>query len=119
MTEQTLTLTRINVYETLCPNRCEPSIEVIMKIGIQWRGGGGLWGCQGGSERERRIEVSVKFKTNRGRGGGGRVVGGGGQGGCERRSEVFVEIQKKKMWGGGSGGGVKGGGGQVGVSGWM
>ena len=52
------------------PNRCEPSIEVIMKMGVQW-GGGGCWvlgGCQG-------------------------IRGGGGGGGveCERRFEVFVK----------------------------
>ena len=58
------------------PNRCEPSIEVIMKMGVQWeegwvgRGGSGFEGCQGGCERERRIEVIVKIKKkNRGRGG--------------------------------------------------
>ena len=52
------------------PNRCEPSIEVIMKLGVQW-------GRRGS--------------------GGGR---GGGQGGCERRSEVIVKIQKQFRGGG-------------------
>ena len=58
---------------------------------------------------ERRSEVFVKIKKNRG-GGCGRVsgwgvrvrgsgwVGGVGQGGCERRSEVFVKIKKKSGW---------------------
>ena len=63
-------------------------------------GGRVVVGCQGGCERERRIEVIVKIQQkNR---GGGRVVGGGGgQGGCERRSEVFffVEIQTKIVGG--------------------
>ena len=40
--------------------------------------------CQGGCERERRIEVFL-----------------GGQGGCERRIEVFVKIKKKNRGGGG------------------
>ena len=66
------------------PNRFEPSIEVIMKMGVQWGGGG--WGCQGGCERERRIEVFVKMEKKiiwgSGGGGGGRVVGSEG-GGCE------------------------------------
>ena len=48
------------------PNRFEPSIEVIMKMGIQW-------GCQGGCERERRIEVIVKIKKKSGKGGQVRV----------------------------------------------
>ena len=56
------------------PNRCEPSIEVIMKMVVQWgdrffrRGGGG--GCHGGCEREQRIEVIVKIKNK---------IGGRGQ----------------------------------------
>ena len=33
--------TRIYVYETLCPNRYEPSIEVIVKMGV--RPGEGGW----------------------------------------------------------------------------
>ena len=38
------------------PNGCETIIEVIMKMGVQW----GM--CQGGCERERRIEVFVKIQ---------------------------------------------------------
>ena len=57
------------------PNRCEPSIEVIMKMWVQW-GGRVFGGCQGGSDRERRIEVIVKIKK--------RIRGRGlGQGRCE------------------------------------
>ena len=56
------------------PNRCDPSIEVIMKMGVRCGGGGGGGGvglfcfffrggggCQDGCERERRIEVIVKI----------------------------------------------------------
>ena len=45
------------------PNKCEPNIEVIMKMGVQWGGvGSGFLGCQGGCEREGRIEVIMKSK---------------------------------------------------------
>ena len=40
----------IHQHETLCPNRCEPSIEVIMKMGVQW-GSGFLGGV--------RVDVNV------------------------------------------------------------
>ena len=54
------------------PNRCERSITVIMKMGVQlgsfFFGGGGR-GCQGGCERERGIEVVVKIKKKSGEGG--------------------------------------------------
>ena len=93
------------------PNRCELSIKVMMKMGVQW-GFRVFVECQGGCKREQRIEVIVKIqKTNPGGGVeslGGRVVvfevfvelkqyvrvavggcqGGSGwgcQGGCERR----------------------------------
>ena len=73
-------------------------------------GGGSGWGGQGGCER--RIEVFVKIKKNRG--GGVQVwlvcVGGGGaQGGCERNvgGRGDVKIQKKKFFLGGSGRGVR------------
>ena len=101
-----LVKTRIYVYETLCPNRCESSME--------FQGGGGDQGrC------ERRSEVFVKIKKIYiffffGGGGGGvesgRGGGGGGHGRCEQRSEVFVKIQKKKYF---LGGGWVGGGGGV------
>ena len=48
------------------PNRCEPSIEVMKMVS---NGGSGFGGCQGGCEREERIEV-VKIK---------KKIGGGGQ----------------------------------------
>ena len=72
------------------PTDCEPSIEVIMKMGIQWGsgfGGGGQGGC-GRSEVIVKIQKKV-FGGGVGSGGGGRVRGGGSQGGCERRSEVL------------------------------
>ena len=89
------------------PNRCEPSIEVIMKMGIQWGvsrffvcfffffffflGGGGGWGdwCQGGCERERRIEVIVKIYKKK--------IGGGGQVRVDVNGEFnfFVKMQKR------------------------
>ena len=89
--------TRIYVYEIVCPNQCEPSIEVIVKMGVQ-RGVGGQAGF------ERRIEVIVEIQKNRGGGGGGGGPVLGCQGGCERRIEVIVKMQtKKKMSGGGCG----------------
>ena len=57
-----------------------------MKMGVQW--GSGFGGCQGGCERERRIEVIVKIKKKNIRGGGS------GQDGCERRINFFVKMQK-------------------------
>ena len=88
------------------PNRCEPSIEVIMQIG--WVGG-----CQGGSEQ--RIEVFVKIPKKK-IGGGGGWGGGLGYGGGSRvgvdenASEVIVQIQKKIGEGGGGWGGEGSGG---------
>ena len=57
----------------MSPTDDEPSIEVIVKMGVQWgwgdRVGFFFWfffflggGCQGGCEREQRIEVIVKIK---------------------------------------------------------
>ena len=72
------------------------SIEVIMKMGVQW-GRGRVWGgggCQGGCERERRIEVIVKIqKKNRGRGvRSGQVE-------CERRIERhFWSGCRESVW---------------------
>ena len=76
-----LTKTRIYGYETLFPNRCEPSIEAL-NFG---------WGWEEGDQGrcERRSEVFVKIeKKNLGVGGGGSGRGegsgwGGGQVGCE------------------------------------
>ena len=88
------------------PNRFEPSIEVIMKMGVQWGGGSGFFfffffffgggGCQGRCERERRILVIVKIK---------QIGGvGSGQGESERRITVF-DIKKKIGGRGGEGSG--------------
>ena len=52
------------------PNTCEPSIEVIMKMGVLWGSGlGGVMGC----EHERRIVVIVKIKKKTGERGQARV----------------------------------------------
>ena len=51
------------------PNRCEPSIEVIMKMGSNGGGGQVLGGGQGGCER--RIKVFVKMQKNKNWRGGG------------------------------------------------
>ena len=54
------------------PNRCEPSIEVIVEIGVQWEGGRGwVGGGQGGCER--RSEVILKIQKKIGVGGQFRV----------------------------------------------
>ena len=88
--------------------------------GSGWWGGGSGWlgggGGQGGCER--RIEVFVKIKNKKLRGGGSGCWGG--QGGCERSIEVFVKIEKKNIYiyiyfflggvRGGEGGRVVGGG---------
>ena len=59
--------TRIYVYETLYPNRCEPSIEVNKKMGVQWEGGGfGVWVCQGGCKRRIEVIVIVKIQKKNG-----------------------------------------------------
>ena len=52
-------------------------VIVIMKMRVQWGGGswsGYLWWCQGGCERERRIEAIVKIYKNKIGGGGGGLV---------------------------------------------
>ena len=83
-------------------NRCEASIEVIMKMGVQW---GGCFFFLGGGVRvdeNEELKFLCKCKKKKIRGGGGPGLGGGGgglvglggQGGCERKSEVIVTIQK-------------------------
>ena len=57
------------------PNRCEPRIKVIVKMGVRLELGGG--GGQGGCER--RIEAMVKCKKKSGV-GVQVVTGGGGSG---------------------------------------
>ena len=118
--------TRIDVYETLCPQQmlvhkggkiknwvweCRDVTPTKLQS----------WGDRGQDGCERRIKVFVKIQKKKyfffffgggeGWGGGGGGRGGGGQGGCEQRSEDFVKIQKKII------GGVRSGGG--GVTGWM
>ena len=127
--------TRIDVYETLCPqqmlvhkggkikNRGGECRHVTPKklqsqnIFKESTGGGGVGlggrvGVGGGQdEYERRINVFGKIQKKNylffffGGGGG---VGSGGQGRCEQRSEVFVKIKQK----------IKGGFGGRGGSGW-
>ena len=112
--------TRIDVYETLCPQQmlvhkggkiknwggeCRdvtPTKVQSQNIFKESTGGGGGDGC------ERRIKVIVKIKK--------KILGGGGGVVCSLRIEVFVKIQKK-IWGGGLVG--RGGGGGLGGSGWM
>ena len=53
-------------------NRCEPSIEFIMKMVVQWGSCSGQSGCQVND-----IEVFVKMQERKSRG-----VGGGGGSGC-------------------------------------
>ena len=67
------------------PNRCEPSIEVIMKMGV------GFWGCQGGWERG--VEVIVKNLKK-------KIGGGGGAGLKIRKTEggVKVDVTKKRSF---------------------
>ena len=104
---QIIRKTRIDVYETLCPQ------QMLVHKGGQIKNWG--WECrdvtrmfgEGGCHRvtERRIEVFVKIQKKK--------LGGGGQGGCDRRIEVFGKIHKKKGGGrfGGGGGRFGGGGG--------
>ena len=85
------------------PNRCEPRIEVIVKMqrkGPVGEGGGVQGGC------EPRIEVIVKMKKKLGwgGGGGGPVEGGwvgrevGRMGGCEPKIG-YCENETKSWWG--------------------
>ena len=74
------------------PNRCEPSIEVIVKMGVRLGGlvSNKVWG-------RGRCVVNAKK--------GGPV---GGQCGCEPRIELIVKMNKKVGRGGGPvGGGVR------------
>ena len=101
-------LTRIYVYETLSPNRCEPRIEVIIKLGPM--GGQGFF--LGGV----RVDVNAKIFVGGvlgtagewgaramgvGRGGGGWLVarlgvgGNVGYGGCEPRIGGIVQCTKR------------------------
>ena len=70
------------------PNRCEPRIEVFVKMGVR------LGGRAGGYEPRIRYCENAKIKLSE----RGRV---GEAGGCERRIEVIVKMQNKCPGGGG------------------
>ena len=57
MGKLTFVVTRIYVYETLCPNRCEPSIEVIIKNGGPMGGARVLGGTP--FFKDVRVDVNV------------------------------------------------------------
>ena len=89
--------TRIDVYETLCPQ------QMLVHKGGKIKNLGGQ--CRDVTPTKLKSQNIFKESTG---------VGLGGQDGCERRIRVFVRIKKKKKnFGGGRvGGGVGGGGGQ-------
>ena len=115
--------TRIDVYETLCPQQmlvheggkikhCGVECSDVTPTQLQYQnifkehwGLGGQDGCK----RRNKVFEKILFFF----GGGGGSGWGGGQGRCEQRSEVFVKIQKKIKLGGGGGGSGRG------VTGWM
>ena len=118
--------TRIDVYETLCPQ------QMLVHKGGKIKNWGGecrdvtptksLSQSKYQGRCEQRSEVFVKtffffscFFLGGGGGGGSGRGGGGSQGGCEQRIEVFVKIKKKKLEGVGEGG--RGGLGRVGGGG--
>ena len=93
-----LPVTRLDVYETLCPQ------QMLVHKGGKIKNWGGE--CRDVTPTKSLSQnIRVDLGGGGGGGGGGGRVGGGGQGGCERRIEVFVKIQKKKKLGGGGGGG--------------
>ena len=102
--------TRIDVYETLCPQQM-----LVHK--------GGKIKNWGGECRVVKIQKKNYFFLGGGVGGVGGSVGGVGLGGGVRVdvNEVFVKIQKKIFFGGGGRwvGGSVGGVGLGGGSGWM
>ena len=101
--------TRIDVYETLCPQ------QMLVHKGGKIKN----WGGECRDVTPTKLQSQNIFKEHWGRGGGG-----GGQDGCERRIKVFVKIQKKikfkKIYifflGGGGGGGGRVGGVRVDVN---
>ena len=89
--------TRINVYETLCPQ------QMLVHKGGKIKNWGGE--CRDVTPTKLQSQNIFKESTGgRGSGWGGR---GGGQAGCERRIKFFVKIQKKFFGGGGGGGGIR------------
>ena len=99
------TLTRIDVYETLCPQ------QMLVHKGGKIKNWSGE--CRDVTPTKLQSQNILKESTGGGGGGGGGRVGGGGQDGCEQRIELkfFVKIQKKNWGGGGGFEGVEGGGG--------
>ena len=75
--------TRIDVYETLCPQ------QMLVHKGGKIKN----WGGECRNVTPTKLQFQNIFKEHWG-GGGGQVGGGEGQSGCERRIEVFVKIQK-------------------------
>ena len=97
--------TRIDVYETLCPQ------QMLVHKGGKIKN----WGGECRDVSTYKIEAQNIFKESTGGGG----FGLGGQDGCERRIKVFVKIQKNIFFfflggGVGSGGGGSVGGGRSG-----
>ena len=91
--------TRIDVYETLCPQ------QMLVHKGGKTKNWGGE--CRDVTPTKMQSQNIFKEST------GGRVGGGGGQDGCERRIKVFVKIKKKYYFFLGGGGSGRGGGGRV------
>ena len=95
--------TRIDVYETLCPQ------QMLVHKGGKIKN----WGGECRDVTPTKLQSQNIFKEHwEGGGSGWRGVG---QDGCERRIKVFLKIQKKKIFffeGGGGGVGLGGGGGQ-------
>ena len=97
--------TRIDVYETLCPQ------QMLVHKGGKIKN----WGGECRDVTPTKLQSQNIFKESTGGGGGGGL--GGVRNGCERRIKVFVKIQKNKkyfffffFWGGGGvglGGGVR------------
>ena len=88
--------TRIDVYETLCPQ------QMLVHKGGKIKN----WGGECRDVTPTKLQSQNIFKESRGGGGGG---GGGGQDGCEQRIKFF-------SFGGGGGGMVELGGIRVDVN---
>ena len=90
-----LTHTRIDVYETLCPQ------QMLVQKGGKIKN----WGGECNLVTPTKLQSQNIFKESTGGGGVGLGGGGGGgQGGCERRIKVFVKFQKNIFFLGGGGG---------------
>ena len=100
--------TRIDVYETLCPQ------QMLVHKGGKIKN----WGGECRDVTPTKLQSQNIFKESTGGGGSGW---GGGQDGCERRIIFFVKIQKTFFFffflgGGGRGSGWWGGGVRVDVN---